>query len=161
LEVATGHLLVPTVRATRTEADFLQHIQHTVALDPKGQWLFVVDNLNTHQSATLVAWVAQQCGLPTALGVKGQRGILKSMATRAAFLADPTHRIRFIYTPTHASWLNQVEIWFSILTGRLLRRSSFQSTEHLRQGLLHFIDYFNKTLAKPFKWTYAGKPLAA
>jgi transposase len=153
LEVATGRLLAPTVGATRTEADFLQHIQHTVALDPEGQWIFVVDNLNTHQSATLVAWVAQHCGLQTELGVKGNRGILKSMATRATFLADPTHRLRFVYTPTHTSWLNQVEIWFSILTGRLLKRSSFQSTEHLRQGLLHFIDYFNKTLAKPFKWT--------
>ena len=161
LEVATGRLLAPTIGTTRTEEDFLKHIQHTVALDPQGQWLFVVDNLNTHQSATLVAWVAQQCGLPTALGVKGRRGILKSMATRAAFLADPTHRLRFVYTPTHTSWLNQVEIWFSILAGRLLKRSSFQSTEHLRQGLLHFIDYFNKTLAKPFKWTYTGKPLAA
>lgn len=161
LEVATGCLLAPTVGATRTEADFLKHIQHTVALDPEGQWIFVVDNLNTHQSATLVAWVAQHCGLQPELGVKGKRGILKSMATRATFLTDPTHRLRFVYTPTHTSWLNQVEIWFSILTGRLLKRSSFQSTEHLRPGLLHFIDYFNKTLAKPFKWTYAGKPLAA
>jgi transposase len=161
LEVATGRLLAPTVGTTRTEEDFLKHIQQTVALDPQGQWIFVVDNLNTHQSATLVAWVAQHCGLQLELGVKGTRGILKSMATRATFLADPTHRIRFVYTPTHTSWLNQVEIWFSILTGRLLKRSSFQSTEHLRQGLLHFIDYFNKTLAKPFKWTYAGKPLAA
>jgi len=83
----------------------------------RGQWIFVVDNLNTHQSATLVAWVVQHCGLQTELGVKGKRGILKSMATRATFLADPTHRIRFVYTPTHTSWLNQVEIWLASWQG--------------------------------------------
>jgi hypothetical protein len=114
LHVATGHLLAPTVGARRTAADFLKPIQHTVALDPQGQGLFVVDNLNTPQSATWVAWVAQQGGLPTELGVKGQRGRLKSMATRATFRADPTHRLRFVYTPTPASCLNQGESWFSL-----------------------------------------------
>lgn len=158
-EVATGTILTPTIQSTRTEVDFLTHLQNTVATDPHGHWIFVVDNLNTHQSASLVEWVAQYCGIHDELGVKDKRGILKSMATRATFLADPRHRIHFVYTPKHASWLNQVEIWFSILASRLLKRSSFTSTEALREELLHFIDYFNKTMAKPFKWTYAGKPL--
>jgi transposase len=139
----------------------LAHIQQTVALAPQDPWLFIVDNLNTHQSASLVEWVAHQCGIEMDLGLKDSYGILKSMASRAAFLADPNHRIRFIYTPKHTSWLNQVEIWFSIRVGRLLKRASFSSIEELHQALIHFIEYFNATMAKPFKWTYAGKPLAA
>ena len=83
------------------------------------------------------------------------------MQTRAAFLADPTHRIRFVYPPKHTSWLNQIEIWFGILVRRLLKRGSFTSTEDLRIRILAFIDYFNKTAAKPFKWTYMGRPLMA
>ncbi len=158
-DVATGTLLAPTIHPTRTEADFLTHLQNTVATDPDGHWILVMDNLNTHQSASLVNWVAQHSGIDDDLGIKGKSGILKSMASRASFLADPSHRIRFVYTPKHTSWLNQVEIWFSILSGRLLKRSSFTSTEQLREELLQFINYFNKTMAKPFKWTYAGKPL--
>ena len=161
LEVATGRMVAPSVGPRRTEADFLAHIQQTVALAPQDPWLFIVDNLNTHQSASLVEWVAHQCGIETDLGLKDSYGILKSMASRAAFLADPNHRIRFVYTPKHTSWLNQVEIWFSILVGRLLKRATFNSIEELHQALINFIEYFNATMAKPFKWTYAGKPLTA
>jgi len=158
-EVATGRVFEPSIGPTRTEVDFLAHVERTVATDAQGRWIFVMDNLNTHRSASLVEWVARQCGLDVDLGVKEKHGILKSMASRAAFLADAAHRIRFVYTPKHTSWLNQVEIWFSILAARLLKRSSFESTDQLRQALIEFMEYFNKTMAKPFKWTYAGKPL--
>ena len=159
LEVATGLLLAPTVGPTRTEDDFVAHIAQTVRTDPDGTWIFIVDQLNTHQSAGLVELVARLCAPAEDLGVKGTTGILQSMATRAAFLQDATHRIRFVYPPTHTSWLNQVEIWFSILVRRLLKRASFTSIDDLRMRILTFISYFNATMAKPFKWTYAGRPL--
>jgi transposase len=160
-EVATGHVIAPSVGPTRTEEDFVRHIERTIARDPAARWIFSVDRLNTHQSASLVCLVAQACGIEAELGVKGKTGILEAMPTRADFLQDPTHRIRFVYTPKHTSWLNQVEIWFSILVRRLLKRASFTSVEDLRQGIVAFIDYFNQTMAKPFKWTYAGRPLVA
>jgi hypothetical protein len=160
-EVATGKVISPSVGDTRTEADFISHIAATVESDPLGEWVFVVDQLNTHKSAGLVEFVAQQCDIDIDLGVKGKTGILESMASRAAFLQDPTHRIRFVYTPKHCSWLNQVEIRFGILTRRLLKRGRFPSTEDLKQRILDFIDFFNHTLAKPFRWTYIGKPLMA
>ena len=158
-EVATGRVIAPTVGDRRTEADFAAHIQQTIEKDEAGEWIFIMDNLNTHQSESLVRLIAQKCEIDNDLGKKGKSGILKSMATRAAFLKDASHRIRFVYTPVHTSWLNQIELWFSILVRRLLKRASFSSKENLKARILDFIDYFNQTMAKPFKWTYTGRPL--
>ena len=152
-------VIAPTLSRTRTEKDFKTHIQQTFAQDPKGEWVFVVDQLNTHKSEALVRWVADVCDIQDDLGEKGKSGILKSMQTRADFLTDEAHRVRFVYTPKHASWLNQIECWFSILVRRLLKRGSFTSVQDLQQSLLDFIAFFNKTMAKPFKWTYTGRPL--
>lgn len=163
-DVATGRVVSPSIGSTRTDADFAAHIDQTVATDPDAAWVFVVDNLDTHQSESLVRLVLARCDLaldPQTLGVKEQSGMLRSMATRAASLTDPAHKIRFIYTPKHCSWLNQVEIWFSLLVRKLLRRASFTSTDDLRDRILACITYFNRTTAKPFAWTYSGRPLAA
>jgi transposase len=69
--------------------------------------------------------------------------------------------MRFVYTPKHTSWLNQVEIWFSILSRRLRKRGNFASIEVLQERVLAFIAYFNATWGKPFKWPYKGRPLRA
>ncbi len=156
--VVTG-LVIDSTGPTRTEADFLTHIQQVVSQDPNASWRFVVDQLNTHKSESLVRFVAEQCQIETDLGIKGKEGVLKSMETRAAFLQDTSHRIHFVYTPKHASWLNQVEMWFSILVRRLLKKLRCDSTEELKKKIHDFVEYFNNNLAKPFKWTYKGKPL--
>jgi transposase len=161
-DVVTGQVIAPTAGNRRTEADFLAHIQGVVATDPTAyRWHFVVDNLNIHLSESLVRWVAAESDMDIDLGEKGRSGILRNQQSRAAFLSDSTHRIVFHYTPKHSSWLNQIEIWLSILTRKLLRRGSFSSLNQLKTKVLTFIDYYNDTMAKPFKWTYQGKPLVA
>jgi putative transposase len=162
LDVVTGQIVAPHIGPTRTEIDYASHIRQVMQTDPKvTKWHFLSDCLNTHQSEALVKLVVELEGVEIELGEKGKSGILQSMASRAVFLSDPTHSVVFHYTPKHCSWLNQIEIWFSILVRKLLKRESFRSTEHLKERLLEFIQYFNRTMAKPFKWTYKGKPLAA
>jgi transposase len=157
--VTTGELIRPTLGATRTEADFVRHIEQTVAIDPKGSWVFVVDNLNIHGSESLVKTVAKACEIPTDLGKKGVRGVLKSVASRQTFLSESSHRIRFVYLPKHSSWLNQIEVIFGVIMRKVIRRGSFTSVADLRTKLLNFLTYFNRVFAKPFRWTYTGRPL--
>jgi transposase len=159
--VVTGEIVAPMVQPTRTEADFLSHIESVVSLHPQDRHLFVLDNLNTHMSESLVRMVARmECIDEGSLGVKGRSGILKNKESRAAFLTDGTHRVVFVYTPKHCSWLNQIECWFSIITRRLLnKRSSFKSVADLEEKMKRFIDYYNQYLKKPFRWNYKGKLL--
>jgi hypothetical protein len=160
-EVATGRIVNPRIAFTRTNLDFVAHINKTVNDDSEGTWIFVADNLDPHKSEELVRYVAWAIGCDDDLGVMSKSGVLKSRATRTTFLEEPSHRIRFVFTPRHCSWLNQIELWFSVLARKVLRRGSFTSLDDLRSKLLAFIEYFNDVLAKPYRWTFTGRPLSA
>jgi DDE superfamily endonuclease len=157
-DVVTGQVIEPSCGPTRTEEDALVHLQRLIESDPQAtKWHLILDNLNIHQSESLVCWVAEREGIDQeTLGVKGKNGILRSMESRAAFLHDPAHQVVFYSTPKHASWMNQVEIWLSILVRKLLKRGNFTSLENLRDQILAFILSYNATMAKPIKWTYTG-----
>jgi len=160
-DVVTGEIVEPMIQPTRTEEDYSAHIKSVISHNPDDKNIFINDNLNIHKSESLVRMVAQIEKIDEAtLGIKGKCGILKNMESRAEFLSDGSHRIEFVYTPNHCSWLNQIECWFSIITRRLLnKRSTFKSIGELEQKMRDFIDYYNQYLKKPFQWNYKGKLL--
>lgn len=157
-EVATGKIFPPYLNETRGESDFCEAVRQVAETAPEKDWIFVCDGLNTHKSETLVKYVAEACGIDAGLGHKGKSGILKSLRSREEFLHDPSHRIRFVYTPRHCSWMNQIEIWFGIINRKLLRRQSYTSIEEMKESIRRFIEQYNLT-AHAFRWTYAGIPL--
>jgi len=158
--VATGSLYAPYLNQTRSEDDFCKAVSDILLTDPLAKWTFVSDGLNIHKSESLVRLVAKACDIDIDLGEKGKYGILKNMESRTEFLNDPDHKIRFVYTPKHSSWMNQIEIWFGIIRRKLLKRKSYSSTDELKESIRRFIEQYNLT-AHPFKWTYAGVPLTA
>jgi len=161
MDIATGKIIV-SVGQTRTEdnyAAFLDGLFLTESSDT--QWRGIADNLNTHKSEAVVRIVARHCGVSEGIGQNGESGIFKSMETRSNFLRDQNHRITFHFTPEHAPRINQIEIWFSILIRKALKRASFKLVAELRSRIESFIACFNETLAKPFRWTRQGRPLTA
>jgi putative transposase len=150
IHLATGKLISPTIADTRTEIDFAEHIRRLIQTDPEGRFIIVCDQLNTHQSESLVRLIAKVLGDNQDLG---KRGILTSMQTRQAYLSDPEHRIRFVYTPKHCSWLNPIEVWFSIFDKHILRRGNFPSISDLKDKIQRYIAYYNQHLAKTWKWS--------
>ena len=157
LNVSTGKVM-GTCGETRTEKDLKDFVERAVTENPGYKtYHFVGDQLNTHKSESLVRYVRDYCGITKELGIKGKEGILKSMQTREDFLCDPDKKIVFHYTPKHASWMNQIEVWFGMLVKKVIKRGNFKNKKDLNSKIMEFIDYFNETMAKPFKWTYQGK----
>ncbi len=151
--VPTGQL-VWNLGQTRTSADWAAHLTHVVHQLPTMQrYDWVVDNLNTHWSLEVCRLVAQWCDVPY-LPKALRRGV-----QRRAFLSDPTHQHVFHFTPKHGSWLNQVELWFSVLARRFLKRGDFMSAHDFETRLCHYLEGYNTHHAHPYRWTYTGQPL--
>jgi transposase len=159
-DVVLGRMIQATIQVTRTGEDFATHLELTIHTDPDANWIFVMDNLNIHSGEEVVRRIARLLGIAedTLGDKKKRRGILGSTRSRREFLCDPKHRVRFVFLPKHSSWLNQIEVVFGVISKRVMRHGSFTSTDDLKSKLLAFVEYFNQTFAKPFNWTYTGKP---
>jgi hypothetical protein len=150
--VATGQV-VWNLGQTRTSADVAVHLANVVSQLPERQrYEWVVDNLNTHWSLAVCRLVAQWCHGPC-VAKDLRRG-----RQRRAFLSDPTHTHVFHFTPTHGSWLNQVELWFSVLARRFLKRGDFGAAQDFATRLADYLEVYNTHHAHPYRWTYTGQP---
>lgn len=156
--VQEGTIFEPYLKETRCNSDFAEALSLVVDANPDKKHIFVLDNLNVHKSEDLVRYVAKKIGFTGDLGVKGQRGILKSQKSREDFLTDESHAIRFLFVPIHCSWMNQIEIWFGVLNKKLIKRTSFTSVEELQDKIRTFVKQYNELFAHPYKWTYNSVP---
>jgi len=155
--VENGQLIAHHLGPTRDETDYADFIKYLVdSLPELDKIAILADQLNTHVSETLVRWIAQEEGYEQELGEKGKTGILKNMETRKAFLERPEHRIRFVFTPKHCSWLNPIENWFSKLQRHTIKNGNFNSIKELEDEIEAYIAFYNKYLAKPLKWKFKG-----
>jgi transposase len=151
--VPTGHV-VWNLGPRRTSADFAAHLANVVQqLPAMARYDWVVDNLNTHWSVDVCRLVAQWCNVPF-VATDLRRG-----RQRRAFLSDPSHKHVFHFTPKHGSWLNQVELWFSVLARRFLKRGDFCSAQDFETRLSEYLEVYNTQHAHPYRWTYTGQPL--
>jgi DDE superfamily endonuclease len=150
--VPTGQVAYDLTR-THNGNDFVAHLRHAAAEMPRAErYHWVVDNNRTHSTPAVCALVAELSGLAVPAG-------LKTGKVRRQWLGDPSHKHVFHFTPLHGSWLNQVELFFGVLTRKLLKRDDFASAEAFAQRLGEWMAYYNQRWAHPYRWTYAGTPL--
>ena len=155
--VENGRLIHHKLGPTRDEQDYLDFVKATVNELPEMDRIIILsDQLNTHMSESLVRWIAQEQQYDQDLGVKGRSGILKSMDSRRAFLETQHHRIRFVFTPKHCSWLNPIENWFAKLQKHVIKNGNFSSIKELQNKIMAYIDFYNQELVKPIKWRFKG-----
>ena len=157
LDIGTGKISNFLLNPTRTEADFAGFVAQTIEKYPiQDELILMTDSLNTHVSETLVRLISQKIGDEQDLGIKGKSGILQNQVTRKAYLETETHRIRFLLTPKHCSWLNPIENWFAKLQRQALTHGNFTSIDALNQTIEAYIDYYNRCLVKILKWNFKG-----
>lgn len=158
IDVSDGQLLNAHLQSTRDEKDYAAFLKETVAMLPEMDKIVVLsDQLNTHLSESLVRWVAESGGYGEEdLGTKGISGILKNMQTRRGFLESEYHRIRFVFTPKHCSWLNPIENWFAKLQRHVIKNGNFSSVKELEEKIKKYIYFYNTQLAKALKWKFKG-----
>jgi transposase len=151
--VPTGEV-VWNLGPTRTSVDWVKHLDHVAEhFGTHKRFDWVVDNLNTHWSLDVCRWVAERCRLPF------HAKSLETGSQRRAFLSDPSHAYVFHFTPIHGSWLNQVELFFSVLSRRFLKRGDFSSAADFEKRLTEWLENYNRRHAHPYRWTYTGEPL--
>ena len=139
---------------TRTSTDWAEHLKHVYGqLPDMRQYHWVVDNLNTHWSLEVCLLVATWCG------IKVSEKELKTGAQRKAFLSAADHDHMFHFTPTHGSWLNQVELFFSVVVRKFLKRGDFESAAEFETRIEQWLQWYNQEHAHPYRWTYMGQPL--
>ena len=160
LNVGKGNICNYLLNETRKEEDFFNFIKATasplLAEREDIEVVFLADQLNTHLSESLVIWIAFICGVTESLGKKGFYGILKNQQTRRQFLENPKHKVRFVFTPKHCSWLNPIENWFAKLQKHVITNGNFSSVEVLKTKIKNYIFFYNTFLVKPIKWKFRG-----
>ena len=127
-DIATGTVF-GHCNPTRTGPDLVEFMEKVAARYP-GPVVVIWDNLNVHYDGKDGRW--------------------------AEFNSRHDDRFTFVYTPKHASWVNQVEIWFSILERRVLRNGTFGSVDAVVDRTLGYIDHWNEHEVHPFNWTFRG-----
>lgn len=156
-DIGTGQISHFLLNKTRTEADFAGFVAQTIdKYPPKDELILMTDSLNTHLSETLVRLIAQKIDDKQDLGIKEKKGILQNQASRKRYLEQTDHRIRFLLTPKHCSWLNPIENWFAKLQRQALTHGNFTSIDALNQTIEAYIEYYNRCLVKILKWKFKG-----
>lgn len=164
VNVESGALVHYHLGPTHKEVDFADFVKATVGKLPSmDRVIILADQLDTHLSETLVRWIAEGDG--EQVGEKGKSGILRRQHSRREYLENEHHRVRFIFTPKHCSWLNPIENWFAKLERHVTGSGNFTSVEQLCKRIAEYIEYYNRQLAKPLNWKFAGfnkqKPIAS
>ena len=114
-----------------------------------------ISNQRIHPTRT-EADFAELVNFDGSLGKKGRSGILKNMESRKAFLENTDHRVRFIFTPKHCSWLNPIENWFAKLQRHVIKNGNFSCVKELEDKIKDYIDFYNRCLVKPLNWKFKG-----